>query len=329
MKKTLKSIFSGVVLLSLLAGCTTSPDQTSNSTSGNEQNSDSEILRVSVVQYVEHTALDASYQGFVDGLAAAGYVDGENIIIDYQNAQGEQANCSTIATKFVSDGSDLILAIATPAAQAAANATTDIPIIITAVTDPASSKLVASNEAPGGNVTGTSDLTPVAEQLELLTKLAPEAKTVGILYSSSESNSTYQVEIAKEAALALGLEAIEYTVSNTNDVQQVVESMIGKVDAIYSPTDNVIANAAATVSMIATANKLPYVAGEGALVDKGALATYGISYYDLGKLTGEMAAEILAGAKPAEMPIRYVDKFDLIINEEAAAELGITIPEGL
>lgn len=250
-----------------------------------------DLIKIGINQLVSHEALDASYQGFVDALADSGYLDGENIKIDYQNAQNDPATLNTIATKLVNDGSDLILAIATPSAQAVANATRDIPILVTAVTDPAGSDLVESNEAPGGNISGTSDLTPIKLQIQLLTKLVPEAKTIAILYSSSESNSKIQVEIAKEAAKELNLETVEATVSNTNDIEQVVQSLVGKVDAIYAPTDNTIASGMPTVAMVANPNGIPIICGEEGMVGKGGLATYGINYYKLGWLTGKQAVQ--------------------------------------
>lgn len=334
MKKVLSIVIAAILILGVSAGCsgnsnTPAENQQETSAGAPEAAASDKMLKIGVVQLVEHPALDASYQGFVDGLAKAGYEDGKNITIDYQNAQGEQANCNTIASKLVNDKNDLILAIATPAAQAVANATTEIPIVITAVTDPEDAKLVDSNEAPGRNVTGTSDRTPCAEQIELLTKLMPEAKTVGMLYCSSESNSKLQVDLAKAAAEKLGLSTAEYTVSNSNEIQQVVESMMGKVDAIYVPTDNMIAAGMTTVSMIATENKIPIIGAESNQVDNGALATYGLSYYDLGVLTAEQAVKILEGAKPAEMPIAYLSKFELSVNDKIAEALGITIPEGL
>lgn len=312
---------ASILMFSVLTGCASNAE--AKPAAGDK------VYKIGVTQFVEHPALDASYKGFVDGLAEAGYVVGTNIEIDYQNAQGEQANCSTIAEKLVNDGNDLILAIATPAAQAVANATTEIPILVTAVTDPADAALVASNEAPGGNVSGTSDRTPAAEQMELLTKLLPEAKNVAILYCSAESNSKFQAAMAREAAAKLGLESKDYTVSNSNEIQQVVESMIGKVDAIYAPTDNMIAAGMATVSMVATENNIPIICGESGMLENGGLATYGLSYYELGKLTAAQAVKIFEGADPAEMPIEYLTAFDLEVNEEIAAKLGITIPEDL
>lgn len=287
------------------------------------------LIKVGVIQLVEHSALDANYKGFVDGLAEAGYIDGENIKIDYQNAQGEQANCVTIAQKFVNGKDDLIFAIATPAAQAVANLTKKIPIVISSVTDPESAKLVKSNKNPGTNVTGTSDLTPCAAQMELITKLFPNAKTVGMIYCSSEQNSMFQVKLAEEACDKLGLKYVEATVSNSNEIQQVTQSLCQKVDVIYSPTDNMIAAGMPLVAKIAIENKKPVICGEEGMVTAGGLATYGINYYELGKQSAKMAVEILNGKKPATMPIQYLDVCDFVVNEETAKAIGVTINSDL
>ena len=287
-------------------------------------------IKIGVLQLIEHNALDSAYKGFADGLKEAGYEDGKNIIIDYQNAQGEQANCITIGQKFINDKSDLILAIATPAAQAIANMTKDIPILITAVTDPADSKLVADNNAPGGNVTGTSDLTPVEAQIELLKEMIPNVKTVGLLYCSSEQNSVFQINIAKKKLDAMGIKYIDIAISNLNEIQQVIQNVIGKVEAIYTPTDNMIANGMATVALMTEPAKIPVICGEGGMTMLGGTATYGINYYELGKLTSTQAVSILKGdKKTSEMPIEYLQKFDLVVNTNMIESIGLTIPESL
>ncbi len=289
-----------------------------------------DVIKIGVIQLVEHSALDANYKGFVDGLAEAGYIDGENIKIDYNNAQGEQANCVTIAQKFVTGKTDLIFAIATPAAQAVANVTNKIPVVISAVTDPESVKLVKSNKMPGKNITGTSDLTPCAAQMELVKKLVPDAKTVGMLYCSSEQNSYFQIKIAEEACEKIGLNYVEATVSNSNEIQQVVQSLCSKADVIYSPTDNMIAAGMPLVAKIAIENKIPTIVGEEGMCRIGGLATYGINYYELGKQTAAMAVKIIRGeGTPADMPIEYPANGNLVINEEMAKALGMTIPVGL
>lgn len=284
-------------------------------------------IKIGIIQLVEHPALDQAYKGFVDGLAAEGYVDGDNITIDYQNAQGEQANCVTIANKLVNDRDNLIFAIATPAAQAVANLTKDIPILVSAVTDPKTANLVESNEHPGTNVSGTSDLTPVAAQISLLKRILPNAKKVGLMYCSSEANSIFQIDLAKAACAAEGLEYVEASVSASNEIQQVTQGLVGKVDALYVPTDNMLAAGMANVAMVANQAKLPVICGEEGMVKSGGLATYGINYYELGKQTAKQAVAILRdGANPAEMPIEYLEKCDLAVNHETEAAIGVKVP---
>ncbi len=290
----------------------------------------SQAKKIGVIQLVQHSALDAAYNGFVDQLKVRGYEDGKNIKIDYQNASGEQANCVTIANQLVSERNDLILAIATPAAQAVANATESIPVLITAVTDPASANLVDSNELPGRNVTGTSDLTPCAAQIDLIKQLFPEAKHIAIMYCSSEENSIVQANLAIAECEKIGLTYETATVSNTNEIQQVTQSLVGKVDAIYIPTDNMMASSIATVSMITNEAKIPVICGEDGMTQGGGLCTYGINYYELGKLTGDMAADILEGkSKPETTPIQYLQHFDFSYNADTAEALGIEFPADL
>lgn len=342
MKKKAKALslaLAGVMMLSLAACSGKAPEKTeapadttsaqsSESAGGTEttaaKTADGKQYKIGVLQLVQHTALDASNKGFIQALDDAGL----NYTVDQQNASGDQPTCQTIASKLVNDGDDLILAIATPAAQAVAGATSEIPVLVTAVTDPAASDLVESNDMPGGNISGTSDLTPVKEQISLLKKILPDAKTVGILYCTAESNSEIQAKMAKDAIEAAGMTAVDYTVSSSNEIQTVVTSMVGKVDAIYAPTDNTIAAGMATVAMIANENKLPTICGEDGMVKAGGLATYGIDYYELGYLTGQQAVKILTeGADVSKMPIEYLplEKCKLSVNEETAKTLGIDL----
>ncbi|MEY8352250.1 ABC transporter substrate-binding protein [Lachnospiraceae bacterium 54-53] len=306
------------------AETTTGAETTDAAESSGEKTADGRQYKIGVLQLVQHTALDAANQGFIKALDDAGL----NYTVDQQNASGDQPTCQTIASKLVNDGNDLILAIATPAAQAVAGTTSDIPVLVTAVTDPAASDLVEDNENPGGNVSGTSDLTPVKEQIALLKQILPDAKTVGVLYCSAESNSEIQAAMAKTAIEAEGMTAVDFTVSNSNEIQTVVTSMVGKVDAIYAPTDNTIAAGMATVAMVASENGLPVICGEDGMVKAGGLATYGIDYFELGYLTGQQAVKILAeGEDISKMPIEYLpaDKCKLTINEETASTLGIDV----
>lgn len=286
------------------------------------------MINIGVAQLLTHPAMDASLKGFKEGLAAQGFEEGKNVTFDIQNAQGEQANCITIANTFANKKPDLILAIATPAAQAVAKVITDIPVMVTAVTDPADAKLVKSNEAPGGNVSGTSDKTPVKEQIELLKEIVPDAQTIGIMYTSSETNSQLQAKWAKAACDEAGLKYQEFTVSNTNEIQQVAQSMVGKVQAVYIPTDNMLASGMKNVAAVTTSAKLPLIVGEVGPVQNGGLCTVGINYEKLGYQTGLMAAKVLKGeAKPADMPIEYQTDYDISYNSEVAKALGITLPE--
>lgn len=286
-------------------------------------------IKIGITQIVEHPALDAARQGFIDELAEAGY-DESRVVYDMQNAQGDFATAQTIAEKFVSSSVDLILAIATPTAQATANVTQDIPILITAVTDPVVAGLVESIDAPGTNVTGTSDLTPVAKQLELLRTIRPQAKRVGVMYNPGEANSLVQLDLAREAAAGLGLTLVEVPVDNSSSVYQAAQSAVGRVDAIYVPTDNTVVSALESVIIVAENAKLPLVAGETDSVRRGAMATISIDYYGLGRQTGRMALEILENnADPASMPIEYLEDVALVLNPGAAQRMGVELSADL
>lgn len=287
-----------------------------------------EKVNVGIVQLVEHAALDAANKGFVEGLASKGYKEGQNIAYDRQNAQADQSNLQNIAHRFVNNKVNLICAIATPAAQTVANVTSDIPIVATAVTDYKTAKLVKDNAKPGTNVTGTTDMNPVEQQLDLLLKLVPNAKSVGTIYCSSEVNSRLQIEILKKAAAAKGVTVKEATVSNVNDIQQAARSLVGKVQAIYVPTDNVLASAMPTLVSVTEEAKLPVICGEGGMVKAGGLATLGVDYYKLGFQAGEMAADILSGkSKPADMAIQAQKEFKAMVNLKEAEKIGLKVPE--
>ena len=327
MKKILSMLALGAFSMSMVVGCG-SNDKPANT----EQTGDAEKYNIGIVQLVTHGSLDAANQGFVQGLADNGFVDGENIVISQQNAQGEQSNLQSIAQQFLSTEVDLICAIATPAAQVMASATEEIPIVGTAITDYVSANLVNSNEKPGLNVTGTSDMNPVGEQLDLLLQLVPDAKTIGVLYTSSEVNSQVQVAALKARAAELEINVVEATISNVNDIQQAAQSLVGKVDAIYLPTDNNISSAITQVVAMTEEAGLVTVCGEAAQVNAGGTATYGIDYYKLGYQTGVMAAKILKGeATPAEMPIQFMEAKDLSVtlNNDSLTALGVNVPAEL
>lgn len=288
------------------------------------------LIPIGIVQLVEHEALDAANRGIVDALAERGYKEDVNVTIDRQNAQADQSNLQNIAARFVSNDSKILFAIATPAAQTLAAATKTIPIVATAVTNFEVAKLVASNEKPGGNVTGVSDINPVAEQFALLMKFAPDAKAIGTIYNSSEINSTYQIELLKKAASAAGVEVVEASVSSVNDIQQAVASLKGKVGGLYLPTDNIIASAVPVLMKSVFEAGIPTVAGEGGMVRAGILASIAVDYYTLGKMTGAMGADILDGKKkPADMPIQSQKAEKVLVNLKTAETMGIQIPEDI
>ena len=325
-----------ILIMSLLISCGSAASDTNTNTSNavntEISNDDSQTKKdqyaIGIIQLAPHVALDNGYKGFVDALANRGYVEGENLTLDYNNAQGDQSNTTTIAQKLVNAKPDLIFAIATQSAQAVASQTTDIPIVITAVTDAAQSGLVKDNNKPDTNVTGTSDLTPVKEQMELIKELLPETKSVGVIFNSSEDNSLIQAKMAQEALEELGIDYVELTVSKTDEISQVVQSAMGKVDVMYTPTDNLISNNMTAVTNITTPAGVPVFCGEEGMLKGGGLLTYGVDYYELGKQAGEMAADILEGkSKPQDMAIQTMSDPVFKVNLELAKELGVEIPE--
>lgn len=326
----MKKWFSALLamgLLIVLAGC---GGQTGKAPEKAKESSPAEKkVRLGIIQIIEHPALDAARKGFLEALAANGYAEGKNLEVDFQNAQGDQSTLQTIARKFAQEKKDLILAIATPSAMAMANETKEIPILITAVTDPVDAKLVNSMEKPGTNVTGTTDMNPIKEQLELLKKLVPKAKKVGVIYNSSEPNSQVQVRIVKKEAPALGLEIVEAPITATHEVMQGAQSLVGKVDAIYVPTDNTVVSAVAGVIKVGEEHKIPVIAGESNTVESGAVGTIGIDYKKLGYQTGEMAVRIIKGEKPQDMPVEKQKELNIVLNAKAAQAMGVTIPEDL
>lgn len=318
-KKWKKALAAASLAISvgLIAGCGADKAADGNKT-----------YNIGVVQLVEHGALDAANRGFVDGLASKGFKD--NVKFDQQNAQADQSNLQNIAQRFVNNKVDLVCAIATPAAQSIANLTKSIPIVATAVTDYEEAKLVESNTKPNTNVTGTTDMNPIEQQVDLLLRFAPNAKAIGVIYCSSEVNSQKQADIMKAYTESKGIKVLEATVSTVNDIQQAAQSLVGKVDAIYVPTDNILASAMPTLASITIPAKLPVVAGADTMVKAGGIATVGIDYYKLGFQTGEMAADILSGkAKPADMAIQSQAEMTLTINEEYAKQIGMEIPQDL
>ncbi|WP_157000616.1 ABC transporter substrate-binding protein [Leucobacter komagatae] len=315
---------SGIALAGLavaaltLSACSSSPAETEPGDGANGS------YKIGVSQFVQHPALDAATAGFKQAFDDAGI----DVEWDDQNASGDQATAVTIAQSFASSDLDLVLAVATPAAQTAAQAVTDKPVLFTAVTDAVEAQLVESNEEPGGNITGTSDLAPFDEQLALLQDVVPGAKKIGIVYASGEVNSQVQVDAVTEAAGPLGLEIVTKTVTTANDIGAATEAL-GDVDAIYVPTDNMVVAGLASLVQVAEDKQIPVIGAEAGTVEQGAVITLGIDYTKLGYQTGEMAIKVLEGAETATMPVEVSKEFAYVVNEDAAERMGVTIPESI
>ncbi len=287
-------------------------------------------VKIGIIQIVEHESLDSARNGFIDELKNFGYEEGKNVEFDVQIAGGDLSNCASIAQKLVSDKKDLILAISTPCAQAVANATKDIPILATAITNFESTGMIESNENPGANVTGTSDLAPIDKIIELIPKLKPDAKKIGILYSTTDPSPQYQAELAEKCVKKLGLEPKMAAVSQSHEVQQITEKLGKEVDALYTPIDKITFSAMPQISEIFLKNGKFVVSAEDTMISKGATGTYGVNYYELGKLTAQQAVKILKGeSKPENMPIQYLKDAKLSLNQEIIKKLGIKVPEDL
>ncbi|NLU52417.1 MAG: ABC transporter substrate-binding protein [Clostridiaceae bacterium] len=316
MKKMLSVILAITMLMSsilLLSGC---------SGAGN-------VKKIGIVQILEHPSLNTIRESIIKELEANGYKDGQNIRIDYQNAQNELTNLKTISQKFVRNKYDLIIAIATPSAQTVKNETNEIPIIFSACTDPVGAGIVTSLEKPGGNVTGTSDAVSAEMIMELARKITPGIKTIGALYNLSEPNSVSVINDLKNYAGNNGLTVVEATVTSTADIQQAVNSLTGKSDAIFVPIDNTVASAMKVVAETATKAGIPVYVGADSMVKDGGLATYGINYEILGKETAKMAIEVLNGKNPGDIPVKLMTDMDIYINQDTASKLGINIPQDI
>lgn len=320
-KRTPQAMFATAAAAALLlTACNGNGDDGGDGDGDNGEAAES--YSIGITQIVSHPALDNAREGFKEAFDDAGI----EVDWDEQNAQNEQETASNIAGTFATSGLDLVHAIATPTAQAAAQQITDIPIIFSSVTDPEDAGLVDSWEEPGANVTGASDMNPVTEQLELLLEIVPDAESVGVVYSSGEANSQVQVDMLNEAAAELGIEVEEATISASAEVQQGVESL--SADAIYVPTDNAVVSALEAVIQYGQENGVPIIAAEADSVIRGAVATYGIDYSQLGYQAGEMAIRVLVdGEDPASMAVETQSDLELTVNPDAAEAMGLDLPQ--
>ena len=293
----------------------------------NNSTNSTEKVKIGVLQFVTHDSLDEIYKGIKAGLEEGGYTTTENLSIDFMNAEGDQSQVQTMSKKLVDNGNELLIGIATPAAQGLANATTELPIIMGAVTDPVGANLVTDLKNPGGNITGVSDQTPVADTVSLIKEIKPDAKTIGVLYSSNEDNSKIQVAEFKAAAEEAGYTVLEYAVASSNELASTVEVASSKVDALFTPVDNTVASAFSTVVSVANKSKTPIFTSVEDMVEGGGIASVTLSQYDLGVATGKMTAKILDGANPADTPVQIFNEGTVVVNQKVAKELGITLSD--
>lgn len=318
-----KNLLATIVALTVMVVAAlfmTQKEQSNSSTS-------TEKVKIGVLQFVTHDSLDEIYKGIKAGLEEGGYSTTDNLDIDFMNAEADQSQVQTMSKKLVDNGNELLIGIATPAAQGLANATTKLPIIMGAVTDPVGANLVKDLKNPGGNITGVSDQTPVADAISLIKQITPEAKTIGVLYSSNEDNSKIQVAEFKAAAEEAGYTVLEYAVASSNELAATVEVATNKADVLFTPVDNTVASAFSTVVSVANKTKTPIFTSVEDMVEGGGIASVTLSQYDLGVATGKMAAKILDGANPADTPVQIFNEGTVVVNQKVAKELGITLSD--
>ncbi|EGR4360339.1 TPA: ABC transporter substrate-binding protein [Vibrio cholerae] len=285
--------------------------------------------KVAVSQIVEHPALDATRQGLLDGLKAKGYEEGKNLEFDYKTAQGNPAIAVQIARQFVGENPDVLVGIATPTAQALVSATKNIPIVFTAVTDPVGAKLVKQLEQPGKNVTGLSDLSPVEQHVELIKEILPNVKSIGVVYNPGEANAVSLMELLKLSAAKHGIKLVEATALKSADVQSATQAIAEKSDVIYALIDNTVASAIEGMIVAANQAKTPVFGAATSYVERGAIASLGFDYYQIGVQTADYVAAVLEGKEPGSLDVQVAKGSDLVINKTAAEQLGITIPEAV
>jgi len=284
-------------------------------------------VKLAITQIVEHPALDACRKGVIDALAEAGWSEGQNLVVSYQSAQGQPATAAQIAKSFLGEEPSVIVPISTPSAQAVVGVTRDVPVVFTAVTDPVGAGLITDAAQPGGNVTGLSDLSPLAQHLDLIKEIMPGAMRIGVPYNPGEANAVTLLGLLKQMAPARGLEIVEAAAAKSADVQQAARSLVGKVDAIYVPTDNTIVSALEALLAVAQTSKIPVFAGDTDSVERGAVATIGFDYYQVGKQTGAIVARVLKGEAPGTIPVVAATGTDLVVNPKAARAFGIEVPD--
>ncbi|MCJ8010919.1 ABC transporter substrate-binding protein [Paenibacillus sp. KQZ6P-2] len=329
-KKMLLSVVMSALLVTAAAGCGNQGDKKSEVEGTGGSQTEKKTYKIAISQIVEHPSLDATREGFLAALKDAGITEGDNLTVNYKNAQGDSANNLSIAQTIASEKEDLVLAIATPSAQAIVQQVKDKPVLFAAVTDPLDAKIVSNLDKPGGNVSGVSDTNPAAVQklMDFVAKNFPNIKTVGLVINEGEPNAVVMAKNAEDALSKHNIKLVKAAVTNTSEVKQAAQSLVGRADAIFITLDNMVVSGADTIIQVANENHIPFFSSDRDTVEKGAFATVGFKYYDHGYQVGQMAVDILKNGKnPGDMKVTMQDKLDLILNLKAAAAQGITVTD--
>ena len=330
-----KKVWGSLVLAATLlvsAGCGNTAKSNDEGSKDSAAASGDKSYKIAISQIVEHPSLDATREGFIAALKDGGLVEGENLKIDYNNAQGDQTNNLSIAQKVAGDKNDLVLAIATPSAQAVVQQVSDVPVLFAAVTDPVASDIVTNLDQPGGNVSGASDTNPeaISQLMKFISTHFTDVKKLGLIINEGETNAVVMADKAKEELDKYGIELIKAPITNTSEVKQAAESLVGRADAFYVTLDNMVVNGIDAIVQTANSNHIPLFTSDRDTVENGSFATVGFKYYDHGYQVGQMAVEILKnGKKPGELKITVPEKLDLILNLKAAEAQGITVTDAM
>lgn len=318
----------GVSLLSaVLFGCGGDKAPTEQKTETPAATADAKTVAITAI--VEHPSLDAVRKGAIEALAQEGYKEGQNLTVNFQSAQGNMGTAGQIAKQFAADNPDAIIAIATPSAQAVVSATTTVPVVFSAVTEPVEAKLVSKLDGSGTNVTGASDVLPLEPQVVLIKELLPNVKNIGFVYSPGEVNSTVTLKNLKAVAQAQGVTIVEAPAQKSSDIAMAAQSLVGKVDVIYTSTDNNVVNAYEALAKVAKEGKIPLVSSDPGVIERGASVVLGVNYHQLGIETGKITARIFKGEKAGDIPVYRASELDLFVNKKNASEQGLTVPQSI
>lgn len=318
----------GVSLLSaVLFGCGGDKAPTEQKTETPAATADAKTVAITAI--VEHPSLDAVRKGAIEALAQEGYKEGQNLTVNFQSAQGNMGTAGQIAKQFAADNPDAIIAIATPSAQAVVSATTTVPVVFSAVTEPVEAKLVSKLDGSGKNVTGASDVLPLEPQVVLIKELLPNVKNIGFVYSPGEVNSTVTLKNLKAVAQTQGVTIVEAPAQKSSDIAMAAQSLVGKVDMIYTSTDNNVVNAYEALAKVAKEGKIPLVSSDPGVIDRGASVVLGVNYHQLGVETGKITARIFKGEKAGDIPVYSASELDLFVNKKNASEQGLTVPQSI